>query len=74
MLSTEKLCALLNALGGNASSLPDLTDVTIIDAIIAQINTSAAVTAAEVATAIDAMDATQLASDKTKLGITEVSG
>ena len=73
MLSTEKLCALLNALGGNSSALLDLTDVTIIDAIIAQINTSAAVTATEVATAIGEMDSTQVASVKTKLGITEVS-
>ncbi|WP_407399579.1 hypothetical protein [Treponema sp.] len=67
---TDKLCAILSALGGNPSALPDMLDITIIDAIIAQINTSAAVTAAEVLTAIQAMTSEQKSSVKTAIPVT----
>lgn len=74
MLATEKLCGILTALGGNPASLADMMDITIIDAIVTQINTKVTgrtPTAAEVVTAIEAMDTTQIEKVKTALGINE---
>lgn len=67
---TDKLCAILSALGGNPNSLPDRLDITIIDAIIAQINTTAAVTSAEVVTAVQGCNPTQVGAIKTVLAVT----
>lgn len=71
MLS-DKLCEILTTLGGNPAALADRMDITIIDAIVAQINTNVTgrtPTAAEVLTAIQAMDSTQKTAVKTALGI-----
>lgn len=71
---TDKLIQLLVTLGGDPSGLSDRLDITIIDAIIAQINTSAAVTSAEVLTAIEGMNSAQKAAVNTALAAVTSAG
>lgn len=72
MMATKKLCSILSTLGGNPAALADMMDITIIDAIVAQINTKVSgrtPTSAEVLTAIQGMNDTQKTAVKTALGI-----